>query len=412
MSIKIVIKLQDHILPIKYLNRIVGISLFLLLTIVIINNTRAQVNAGQDVVISAGLPVNLTSTYTGYTANRVTAQDDYFVGPFDIGFEFTYFGDTYTQFAIGPNGLVSFDLPDILDVVYWSQSTIPNNTFKKTIMGPYQDLFDRPIAPHSSYIYYVTIGEEPDRKLVVGWCEAPMYNCTDNRVTYQIVLHEADSSIENHIFSKPACELNLGNKATHGLNLDDIVGVVVPGRNNTSWTASNETWRFTPDGPGNYIITQIEFSPEAAAPPGKASWSWYELTYPGGNQISSGQTVTVSPTETTSYFAEVELCGGLRYYDEVVISTIPIPNAFNPNSPSEENRIFKVYADPEGLVKNYAMYIYNRWGQLIFESRDINKGWNGRFNGSLCDAGVYVWTIYYDGDEGKATHKGIVTLVK
>jgi len=399
-------------LPLNIINKITGIYLAALLLVAIGQQSYSQVSAGDDIFISAGLPVSLSSVYTGYAANRVTAQDDYFVGPFDIGFDFTYFGDTYTQFAIGPNGLVSFDLPDILDVVYWSQSTIPNNTFKKTIMGPYQDLFDRPIQPHSSYIYYVTIGEEPNRKLVVGWCEAPMYNCTDKRVTYQIVLHEANSIIENHIFSKPACDFNLGNKATHGLNLDDIVGVAVPGRNNTSWTASNETWRFTPDGTGSYSIDQIDFAPEAAAPPGKASWSWYEESYPGGNQISSGQNVVVNPIETTSYFCEVELCGGLRYYDEVVISVNPIPNAFNPNSPSTENRTFNVFAEPEGQILKYAMYIYNRWGQLVFETKDINEGWNGRFNGSLCDAGVYVWTIYYEGEEGKATHKGVVTLVK
>jgi len=371
-----------------------------------------QIYAGDDVTMSAGLPVKLTSTYTGLVANSVTAQDDYFVGPFEIGFEFIYFGETYKQFAISPNGLVSFDLPEILDVVYWSQAPIPNNIFEKTIMCPYQDLFARPISPHSSYIYYITAGEEPNRRLIVGWCEAPMYNCNDKKVTYQLVLHENNFIIENHIFKKLSCETNLGNKGTQGLNLDDLVGVSVPGRNNTSWTAENESWEFIPDGPENYEIAQIDFSPEPVAPPGKASYAWYENSYPGGKQISSGKDVLVSPTETTSYFCEVTLCGGLKYYDDIEVNVNPIPNAFNPNSAVEVNRTFTVFAEPDDQIYKYAMFIYDRWGKLVYESKDIYEGWDGKFNGNLCNAGIYAWIIYYEGINGGATHKGIVTLVR
>ena len=58
------------------------------------------------------------------------------------------------------------------------------------------------------------------------------------------------------------------------------------------------------------------------------------------------------------------------------------------------------------------MYIYNRWGQLIFETNDINEGWDGTKNGNPCNIGVYVWAIYYEGGEGEITNKGTVTLVR
>lgn len=376
------------------------------------NSLCGQVNAGVDVSVSAGMPVHLKGSFNGVTGIPVTAQDDYFVGPFDIGFDFVYFGNSHNSFAIGPNGLVSFDLPEILDVVYWKEAPIPNNIFKKTIMGVYQDLFARPIAPHDNYIFYATTGEAPERKLIVGWCEAPMYNCNDRAVTYQIVLNEKDSTIVSHIIQKPECNANLQNLATHGLNYENGIGNAVPGRNNSSWSASGESWLFKPEGTDQYLVEQVDFAPEAAAPSRNISFAWYAGSYPGGNRISSAWEVIVNPFETTTYFCEVSLCGGLTFVDEVVINVSPVPNAFNPNSPAEENRTFKLFADPENRITKFALYIYNRWGQLVFETTDVSEGWDGTAQGNPCNAGVYVWTVYYEGAEGKSTNKGTVTLVR
>lgn len=372
---------------------------------------KAQVNAGEDVFISAGLPVHLKGNFNGYPGIPVTAQDDYFVGPFDIGFDFVFFGNTHSQFAIGPNGLVSFDLPDIFDVVYWKAIEIPNGIFKRTIMGSYQDLFDRPIAPHDNYIYYVTVGQAPERKLIVGWCEAPLYDCNESLVTYQIVLNEKDSTIVNHIIYKPECQA-AGNLGTQGLNFENNIGVTVPGRNNTSWVSTGDTWLYTPNGAGSYDVTEIDYMPEPAAPEGHITFAWYEGNYPGGNRISSAWEVVVSPLETTTYYCEVTMCGGLKYVDDVLVTVSPMPNAFNPNSPAEENRTFSVFADPENRITKFALYIYNRWGELVFETKDVNESWDGTSNGEPCNAGVYVWTVYYESAEGKSTNRGTVTLVR
>ena len=372
----------------------------------------AQVNAGEDMRISEGLPVTLSGIYEGYVGLPVTGQDDYFVGPFDIGFNFEYFGEVQTQFAVSPNGLVSFDIPDILDVVEWEEAPIPNNIFKKTIMGPYQDLFKRPIEPHSKFIYYRTVGQEPDRRLIVGWCEAPMFQCEDLQVTTQIVLYENSNNIANHIINKPPCDLSHDNRATHGLNFNDALGEVVQGRNNSSWTAYNESWLFEPNGTDSYTISQIDFVPEVIIPQGKIEWTWFGNSYPGGEIISNERNVLVSPKETTTYFCEITLCSGLTYVDEMTIVTIPIPNAFNPGSPVEQNRIFKVFANPDENVSKYALYIYNRWGQEVFSTNDINEGWDGTINGDPCNPGVYIWTLYYEEEGETLTNKGTVMIVK
>ena len=39
----------------------------------------------------------------------------------------------------------------------------------------------------------------------------------------------------------------------------------------------------------------------------------------------------------------------------------------------------------------YELRIYNRWGERLFHTRDISRGWDGYHNGKLCDQGVYVW---------------------
>ena len=374
----------------------------------------AQVNAGPDVTISAGLPVRLSATYEGYVGNPITATDDAFVGPFDIGFSFNFYDEMFTQFAISPNGVVSFDVPAIIGSAYYQDAiTIPSPSkwFKKSILAPYHDLFQKTVAAHSNFLYYLTVGETPDRRLIIGWCNAPMYNCPSSLATYQLVLNESDNSIVNHIISKPCCHES-ENFSTQGLNFSNDFGLAVPGRNATEWTAEGETWRYEYNGGTNYTVTEVDFAPEVIVPQGGLSWAWYQGSYPGGDFLGSSESIDVQPLETTSYFCEITLCGGVKYVDEIKVTAIPIPNAFNPNSPSEVNRSLKVFANPADNINGFAMYIYNRWGQKVFKTNVLDQGWDGTENGSESPAGVYVGTIYYNGEGGVMTNKGTVTLVR
>lgn len=91
--------------------------------------------------------------------------------------------------------------------------------------------------------------------------------------------------------------------------------------------------------------------------------------------------------------------------------TIYIPNAFSP-SLLGQNQIFK----PTGYnLKNddYKMQIFNRWGTLIFESNDIEQGWNGMCDGELCPQGTYIYIIQYrDLENTKHTVRGTVQLIR
>jgi gliding motility-associated-like protein len=71
-----------------------------------------------------------------------------------------------------------------------------------------------------------------------------------------------------------------------------------------------------------------------------------------------------------------------------------MPNSFTPDG-NEYNQYFgPVFNESVDLV-NFNMKIYNRWGQLIFDTNDPNKGWDGSFNGKLVPTGGYTWVLTF-----------------
>jgi gliding motility-associated-like protein len=92
-------------------------------------------------------------------------------------------------------------------------------------------------------------------------------------------------------------------------------------------------------------------------------------------------------------------------------SFLYMPNAFIPNS-NYLNTVFKPAAAFIGK-DGYSLRIYNRWAQLIFESDDPNKGWDGKQNGNDCQQGVYAWILSAVANDGtKIKKSGVVTLIR
>jgi gliding motility-associated-like protein len=90
-------------------------------------------------------------------------------------------------------------------------------------------------------------------------------------------------------------------------------------------------------------------------------------------------------------------------------SYIDIPNAFVPNT--NKNFVFKPVYLGSVVLKDFS--IYNRWGMKLFQTNDINTGWDGRYNGELQPMDVYVYTIEANTYSGKKVTKyGNVTLIR
>ena len=90
---------------------------------------------------------------------------------------------------------------------------------------------------------------------------------------------------------------------------------------------------------------------------------------------------------------------------------LAMPNAFTPNGDGH-NDIFRPVAFSE-KISSFSMYIYDRWGQMIFSTRDIAHGWDGTINGSLAPLGMYTYTLLYGNPLGEKRKKmGMVMLVR
>jgi gliding motility-associated-like protein len=69
---------------------------------------------------------------------------------------------------------------------------------------------------------------------------------------------------------------------------------------------------------------------------------------------------------------------------------------------------------PKGsYVKNYEMYIFDRWGNQLFQSTEMNNGWDGTVKGIKCQEDTYVYLIKLtDSQNNSHSYTGNITLMK
>jgi gliding motility-associated-like protein len=141
------------------------------------------------------------------------------------------------------------------------------------------------------------------------------------------------------------------------------------------------------------------------AGPGQITYEW-----------STGEsTQTVKIGEPGTYYVTVqnELCCFKLDSVLVLYFDVIVPNAFKPGG---ANPIFRAYASSLDAINNFNMYVFNRWGQQLFVSDDINQGWDGKIDGVEAPGDVYVWLVTYDiervGKIEKIAYKGNVILLR
>jgi len=130
------------------------------------------------------------------------------------------------------------------------------------------------------------------------------------------------------------------------------------------------------------------------------------------NSVDSFYNVIVSGTYSVTV---TNNCGSATaqrivdiYPDECALAR---PTAFSPNGDGK-NDVFRAISHCP--ISKFWMHIYNRWGQLIFESSDIANGWDGTFKGVAQPVGVFVYyTEYFNYCKGAMDKKsGNVTLLR
>ncbi|MCZ2129776.1 MAG: gliding motility-associated C-terminal domain-containing protein, partial [Bacteroidia bacterium] len=136
----------------------------------------------------------------------------------------------------------------------------------------------------------------------------------------------------------------------------------------------NYVWDF---GVGNNEDTSTKTNPEFFYPQDTASYLiklW--VTSDKGCKDSTEQWVKIGPDVT-----------------------VYIPNAFSPNGsgPHLNNRFFVI---AQGIIA-FDVKLFNRWGEKLYESNDLNEGWDGKFNGVDCKQDVYTYLVKVTGFDGK-----------
>ena len=92
-----------------------------------------------------------------------------------------------------------------------------------------------------------------------------------------------------------------------------------------------------------------------------------------------------------------------------------IPNAFSPNDDGF-NDLFKIELVDGVQLQKFDLYLFDRWGNQLYDGKNPSDGWDGQFRGSLLNDGVYIWhleaTLEYCGRIFEVEEKGDVVLLR
>lgn len=157
--------------------------------------------------------------------------------------------------------------------------------------------------------------------------------------------------------------------------------------NNYSTNASIYTWNF-----GDGTMLSSEFEPVHTYP--ETIGGMYEVMLIAENEFGCAD---------TAY-------GSIAYEDLLIFY---IPNAFTPDGTNINDTFSPVFTsriDPD----NFNLKIFNRWGEILFETYDLNEGWDGTYGGILVEDGVYIWSIEFKDTitDKKLDYRGHVTILK
>jgi gliding motility-associated-like protein len=142
---------------------------------------------------------------------------------------------------------------------------------------------------------------------------------------------------------------------------------------------------------------------------GGGSYSWAPAD--GLSCISCDYPVA-SPLDNTTYTVTVTSDSGCVASQTISIDVschIFVPNAFSPNGDGQNDLLLV-----KGPCISYMLFtIYDRWGNRVYSSSDINAGWDGKYNGMPMNEGTYVYELIgITVDGGKIEKKGNITLVR
>jgi gliding motility-associated-like protein len=173
-------------------------------------------------------------------------------------------------------------------------------------------------------------------------------------------------------------------------------------------------WQVLFDDP--YVFTsrgaEVQLEAEHNNPIGVIQYVWSPTT---GLSCTDCPNPEASPLETTTYTLTAIDSNGCESSEQIAVVIknryeIFFPNAFSPNG----DGLNDVWAPIDyGSAGEIQIQIFNRWGELVFESNDVSKGWDGTYKGELLAPDNFVYHVeglFLDGEEFKET--GTIALLR
>ncbi len=233
--------------------------------------------------------------YNGGTPAGITI-DDTWSPNITLPFSFCYFNNKYNAISVGANGQVTFnsqpasnpfDIPNI-------GAAPVNNVAINNAIFVWHDIYPQPAVGGS--IYYNTYGTAPCRTFVVTWDSIGLFSCTTSRSSFQIALHENTNVIDISVKRRDQCPGTTNSWIPYTIigiqNSTGTNAYVPPGYNyagGNAYSVYNRAFRFSP-------IAGTSYSPP--------TYVWRDLS---GAQIGTGQSLTVCPTQETTYIGEAKM---------------------------------------------------------------------------------------------------------
>lgn len=334
---------------------------------------------GDIFVVSPGLTTTYTLTVSGTCVKKKSAEYTIYVN--NCG-------------TIIPDFSVTKDTICVNQCVYYTDLTNTSTVLPLFYMWVFTG--GNPVGVNGQYTviadtaYYAATDSTPVPKIKVCYPINSSLNPGGVFPVYQYVSHSpgGPQSLVTHYI-----KVDPGPIANAGINVSITLGdsIQLNGTNST----------------GNFAITTYSWSPPDSLhciPP-----------VPPLNLPNTCAQPWAQPSETTTYYLTVTDLNGCKHTDSMIVYVDNkcfepfVPSGFSPNGDQKNDMLFV----RSNCLQNFVFKVYNRWGEMVFETTDLNFGWDGTWRGSPCNLGVFAWTLEGFMLNGKEVKKhGTTTLIR
>jgi gliding motility-associated-like protein len=356
--------------------------------------TRNFANCESDIAMGAVIvPVNdnLTASFVASPVNQtlpdatVTLTNNSNIGPWQYHWDF---GDGTTSTAVNPG---SHTYPTYGN--YTIALTVRSNTCERTQFIP---VVINPILPQLDFSFT----ESGCAPLTVHFTNHSLY-ADASTYRWEFGTNQGTSQAIN-----PTYTYNEPGLYSVTLYASNIIGEVVSITKGVIEVFETPIAQFTIKPNRVFIPGGKVFTNNRSLGAGSYEWDF------GDGQTSNLFEPIISYTSSGIYSISLKATNSDGCEDVAVLESIVqvedgshilLPNAFTPgkDGPGSGDGINDVFLPLTRGVTEFQMLIFNRWGELLFESRSVTDGWDGYYQGKLCQQDVYVYKItakYENGD--------------